>query len=53
MTGKEDESRTASVPPIKFLLCRLVGSWPLPGLLRLIEAGGVIIELILSSELCG
>src|ERR1700732_4547668 len=40
----EDESRAASAPPMKALLCLLVGSCSLPGLLWSVKAWLVIAE---------
>src|SRR5256886_16265930 len=44
-------SRAASPAPIKVLLSTLVGSCPLPGLLRLAEAWSVIMERVSLSVL--
>ena len=40
----EDETKPASAPPIKVLLCMLVGSCPLPGSPRLVKPWFVLIE---------
>ena len=48
ITRPEDESRAASAPPIKVLLCMLVGSCPLPDLPWLLKAWLAIFERVLS-----
>src|SRR5437016_14556550 len=48
ITRPERKSRAASAPPMKVLLCVLVGSCPLPGVLWLAKAWWVMIESVLS-----
>ena len=53
ITGTEDEITAASAPPSKVLLCILIGSCPLPGLLWLVKAWLAFIECpFICFELC-
>jgi hypothetical protein len=51
VTRPGDERRATNAPPIKVLLCMLVASGPLPGLLELIKGGLVIVESFMAFSL--